>query len=73
MHNLVEVGALFELGRKAARGGARLQDEDGLGDDARHNERVGVLVVAERPRSALAVLRAVRRANPFRSFAGGLW
>ena len=54
MHHVVEVGARFELGGQLSRWRARLQDEDGLGGDARHDEGVGVLVVAERPRPVTA-------------------
>ena len=48
--------------------GPRLQDEDGLGGDARHYDRVGVLFVAEPPRPVTA---KVERSEPGRSHLKG--
>ena len=51
VHHVLEVGAGLELGGQRPRRRVGLQHEDGLGGDVGHHERVGVLVVGERPRA----------------------
>ena len=51
VHDVLEVGARLQLGGQLPGRRVGLQHEDRLGGDVGHDQRVGVLLVGERPRS----------------------
>ena len=51
VHDVLEVGALLQLGGKLAGRRVRLQEDDRMRGDVGHDERVGMLLVGQRRRS----------------------
>ncbi len=64
VHDVVEIGAGSHFGGELAGRRVGLHDEDRLSGDVRHDEGIGVLVVAEGPARSRQRLRAPRRTDP---------